>query len=165
MRPCPCNGCEDRQIGCHGKCERYNDWKKERAAAAEAKQKADAAAADTLPGGCEADLEGDAQVTDREKVVEGLKKVWNAFNAMEHELYADYVFDALELLNKDRLEIASEVAKESILMYQGKQIVRCKECKHRDEATSPYWEFWCKRNDRSVDGEWFCADGEVKDDG
>ena len=36
---------------------------------------------------------------DREKVVEGLKKVWNAFDAMEHELYADYVFDALELID------------------------------------------------------------------
>lgn len=35
---------------------------------------------------------------DREKVIAGLKKVWDAFNSMEHELYADYVFDALELL-------------------------------------------------------------------
>lgn len=39
-------------------------------------------------------------MSDREKVVEGLKKVWNAFNNMEHELYADYVFDALELLKE-----------------------------------------------------------------
>ena len=37
-------------------------------------------------------------IPDREEVVEGLKKVWNAFDAMEHELYADYVFEALELL-------------------------------------------------------------------
>lgn len=37
---------------------------------------------------------------DREKVIEGLKKVWDAFNGMEHELYADYVFDTLELLKE-----------------------------------------------------------------
>ena len=37
---------------------------------------------------------------DREKVVEGLEKVWDAFNHMEHELYADYVFDALALLKE-----------------------------------------------------------------
>lgn len=42
---------------------------------------------------------------DREKVVEGLKKVWDAFNAMEHELYADYVFDALELLKPVEAEM------------------------------------------------------------
>ena len=23
----PCYGCEDRVIGCHSKCKRYNDWK------------------------------------------------------------------------------------------------------------------------------------------
>lgn len=37
---------------------------------------------------------------DREEIIEGLKKVWDAFNSMEHELYADYVFDALELLKE-----------------------------------------------------------------
>ena len=39
-------------------------------------------------------------MTDRETVIKGLEKVWDAFNAMEHELYADYVFDALELLKE-----------------------------------------------------------------
>ena len=37
-------------------------------------------------------------MTKLDDAIEGLKKVWNAFNGMEHELYADYVFDALELL-------------------------------------------------------------------
>ena len=37
-------------------------------------------------------------MTDREKVIKGLEKCWDAFNHMEHELYADYIFDALELL-------------------------------------------------------------------
>lgn len=22
----PCRGCEDRQVGCHGKCQRYSEW-------------------------------------------------------------------------------------------------------------------------------------------
>ena len=35
---------------------------------------------------------------DREKVIKGLEIVWDAFNHMEYELYANYVFDALALL-------------------------------------------------------------------
>lgn len=41
-------------------------------------------------------------MADIEKVIAGLKKVWDAFNGMEHELYADYVFDALELLQAQK---------------------------------------------------------------
>ena len=37
---------------------------------------------------------------DRDEVIKGLEKVWDAFNHMEHELYADYVFDALALLKE-----------------------------------------------------------------
>lgn len=37
-------------------------------------------------------------MADRDEVIKGLEKVWDAFNHMEHELYADYVYDALELL-------------------------------------------------------------------
>ena len=43
-------------------------------------------------------------MADREKIIEGLEKVWDAFNHMEHELYADYVFDALELLTEQKSE-------------------------------------------------------------
>ena len=45
-------------------------------------------------------------MTDREKnVIKGLEKLWDAFNYIEHELYADYVFDALELLKEQQAEI------------------------------------------------------------
>ncbi len=27
---CPCKGCGDRLAGCHGKCERYKQWKLDR---------------------------------------------------------------------------------------------------------------------------------------
>ena len=40
------------------------------------------------------------QEEDRGTVIEGLEKVWDAFNHMEHELYADYVFDALAMLKE-----------------------------------------------------------------
>lgn len=26
-RQCPCNGCGEREIGCHGECEKYRTWK------------------------------------------------------------------------------------------------------------------------------------------
>lgn len=26
---CPCYGCHERDAGCHGKCNRYKDWRKE----------------------------------------------------------------------------------------------------------------------------------------
>ena len=26
---CPCQGCKDREVGCHGKCEKYKEYKKE----------------------------------------------------------------------------------------------------------------------------------------
>ena len=26
---CPCQGCAEREIGCHGKCEKYGAWKGE----------------------------------------------------------------------------------------------------------------------------------------
>ena len=41
-------------------------------------------------------------MADREEVIKGLEKVWDAFNHMEHELYADYVYDALELLKEQK---------------------------------------------------------------
>lgn len=42
-------------------------------------------------------------MTERDDVIKGLEKVWDAFNHMEHELYADYVFDALEMLEQAEL--------------------------------------------------------------
>ena len=27
MKNAPCKGCEDRRLGCHGKCEKYRAWR------------------------------------------------------------------------------------------------------------------------------------------
>jgi len=29
MKKAPCKGCTDRMLMCHGKCEKYQDWKRE----------------------------------------------------------------------------------------------------------------------------------------
>ena len=37
-------------------------------------------------------------MNDLEQIIEGLQKVWTVFATAEHELYADYVYDAIKLL-------------------------------------------------------------------
>ena len=43
------------------------------------------------------------------------------------------------------------------------QVVRCKDCKHKEESVSPSWEAWCNRLHCGCDLDWFCADGERKE--
>lgn len=55
---------------------------------------------------------------------------------------------------------ASEVAKavENAPTVDAVPVVRCGECKHREEKT-----FWCEKvQDFISNPEWFCADGERK---
>jgi len=33
---CPCQGCEDRVIGCHGQCKKYKNWQHQKAMAQKA---------------------------------------------------------------------------------------------------------------------------------
>lgn len=90
-------------------------------------------------------------MTEREKVIEGLEKVWDAFNHMEHELYADYVYDALELLKDgDRVKV-----------------VRCADCRYWEPENAEEGDYsgHCRRSfgicyGQITDASWFCADGE-----
>ena len=91
-------------------------------------------------------------MTEREKVINGLGKVWDAFNHMEHELYADYVYDALELL-KDGKRVM--------------KVVRCAYCRYwePENAEGGVYSGHCKRSfgicySQLTDASWFCADGE-----
>lgn len=43
------------------------------------------------------------------------------------------------------------------------ELVRCKDCKHKEESVSPSWEAWCNRLHCGCDLDWFCADGERKE--
>ena len=49
---------------------------------------------------------------------------------------------------------------EQILMYQGKQLVRCKECKHWESNDGRYGFCQICHTNSSSNG-WFCADGEL----
>ncbi len=69
----------------------------------------------------------------REEVIEGLKKVWDAFDHMEHELYADYVFDALKML-KDQ--------EPRVLTYDETDAIA-----HQTEETAVYLE---RKSDKSL---------------
>lgn len=60
-------------------------------------------------------------MNNKEEVIEGLKKVWNAFNHMEHELYADYVFDALVMLKEQ--DTNEWVSVKDRLPEQGKNVL------------------------------------------
>lgn len=43
------------------------------------------------------------------------------------------------------------------------ELVRCKDCKHSEEALLPDQELWCKVKDTFCTSNWFCADGEKRD--
>lgn len=48
------------------------------------------------------------------------------------------------------------------LLKEQDAIVRCKDCKHKEESVSPSWEAWCNRLHCGCDNDWYCADGERK---
>ena len=90
------------------------------------------------------------------------------FTAKHLEDIAQWTDDAITLLKKqeqDRIEIAHEMVSNSILMYQGKEIVRCKDCKyyHKPEygftlGDCTYGNVWFQAKE---DG--FCSDAKRKD--
>jgi len=80
---------------------------------------------------------------DRNEVIEGLKKVWDAFDNMEHELYADYVFDALALLKEQEPveQKASEWLEDSDPGQEYGTTWACRKCRHsihRPYIWNPY---------------------------
>lgn len=42
------------------------------------------------------------------------------------------------------------------------ELVRCKDCKHKEESVSPYGMVWCSRLHCGCCDDWYCADGERK---
>ena len=58
--------------------------------------------------------------------------------------------------------ITSVLVDALILLQDQPDVVFCKDCKHLG-YTSSHW--FCKWLNRCVDEDWFCADGEAKDDG
>ena len=92
--------------------------------------------------------------------IEGLEKVWDVFDHAEHELYADYVFDALFFLKEykqhlqddlsklknDVLRIENEINCNSDLMIIGRSVDAfikwCSESHMMGNATLKGIEYW-----------------------
>ena len=60
------------------------------------------------------------------------------------------------------IKISDEIMEEEIA-DRPQELVRCKDCRLKGETDSPFWDYWCNRQERNVDREWFCADGERRD--
>lgn len=74
---------------------------------------------------------------DREKVIEGLKKLHGTSETM------------------------TLIAETIILLKEQPEIVRCKDCKYCEYPNSK--KEWCKKGHLHKNAEtWFCADGEGK---
>ena len=65
--------------------------------------------------------------------------------------------DAKEEVENLRLEIAHEALVNSIFTYQGKELIRCKDCLHGCDWEDGRWK--CIINGGMHEPEWFCADG------
>jgi hypothetical protein len=85
---------------------------------------------------------------DREKTALGIREMlmrdtWRDIDA-NRPRYQHILNDALALLKEQEA------------------LVRCKDCKHKEESVSPSWEAWCNRLHCGCDLNWYCADGERK---
>ena len=117
---------------------------------------------------------------DREKVIKGLESClglggsckkcpYKLSGCSDMDCRRPLLRDALALLKKQqktRFEIAHEIVSGSILMYQGKELVRCNDCKHGIRLDDSNY-FVCSKpfasNRETHTGDWFCADGEKND--
>lgn len=58
-----------------------------------------------------------------------------------------------------------EMSKDALaLLLELPQVIFCKDCKYIEESIVPFHDYWCRRLDMFCGGEWFCADGERKED-
>ena len=58
------------------------------------------------------------------------------------------------------MEAGTPLVVERYIKHDGRELIRCRDCKHREESVSPSWEAWCNRLHCGCDNDWFCADGE-----
>lgn len=122
--------------------------------------------------GCEADLEGDEKVIDREKVIKALEclKEGSYCECCDYKPYDDCIkrvaTDAIALLKKQ--ETQKFFVDESGKITPLPVVVRCKDCVHRGKAEKCVLAAISEEKDFPLfmldnRGEWFCADGVAKD--
>ena len=76
------------------------------------------------------------------------------FNADDDRQYGEQMMrDALELL-KEQQKLRN-ISDNNLGLKAKKELVRCKDCKHRGYDSCPMEPCWRK------DDDWFCADGEL----
>ena len=68
--------------------------------------------------------------------------------------------DTIELLQEQQSTIEQLTRFVNGFSRDAVPVVRCKNCKHKEESVSPSWEAWCNRLHCGCDLDWFCADGE-----
>ena len=44
------------------------------------------------------------------------------------------------------------------------EVVRCKDCIHSEKCVEPHTDYWCELYEFYQTPNWFCADGEEKQD-
>jgi len=77
---------------------------------------------------------------------------------------AKYIELAPQLVRLYRLNLdCKEVIKEFLLTAPTIEIVRCKYCVHHKNAPQTT-DVWCERLDGLLPEDWFCADGERRED-
>ncbi len=76
--------------------------------------------------------------------------------------------DTIRILSADYEDLQKEherlLDKKIPLITNGLEVVRCKDCIHKEKHSSPYWKYWCNRLKCGCDDDWFCADGERRTD-
>ena len=117
---------------------------------------------------------------DREKVIKGLEScIANNCRDCPYPCYCEYADDWPHDLHKDALELLKEREAEIEQLNRfvngfsrnAMPVVRCKDCKHRPTYHGAYgaeingkWCYWCELLRAWKHDDWFCADGERKDD-
>ena len=79
----------------------------------------------------------------------------------------DRIIELLKESEKERIDIAHEMVSGSILMYQGKELIRCKDCRFKRKTTIPCLrdtKVWCCRTEKHMKKDGFCSEGEKKND-
>ena len=91
---------------------------------------------------------------DREKVIKGLNYCTHTDGAECSNCPYWKDDDCVETLNADVLA----------LLKAQPEIVRCKDCKHGEKCPVKYKDYWCNIHEFYRDADWFCADGERKEE-
>ncbi len=97
---------------------------------------------------------------DREKVIKGLEeRIKVAEECMGNPMFTPDAIRTIIAMLKEQ-ETQKFFVDESGKITPLPVVVRCKDCKHKEESVSPSWEAWCNRLHCGCDFDWFCADGE-----